>query len=322
MEFKKWAAFGRWHTAALTSTYLVLGYLLAGSSLLSWRALAWALFGLLFHTAGFQNNNVMDLWADLGDGHKSHMPLVAGEMPLRDAVQVNAVLLLLTGFFGVLLTGFRPVAVVLLIVCCLSGFHYNYYCKRTVLAVASITLCFGLLPGVSYFSLADGSLMIGFVLAYCLAQIHWQIGWSGFIKDLLVDKVNLLRNLGCRVSGGWFVPSKGAQVYGWGSRLLLVVLGCWIWALSGSGALALLLLVVLVTTSVFSSHELINYREFTHMEIVRFCALTEILTLWVLLFALQGIIGWAAVVALVAVPLMWFVSWNYIYWGRLIAPNV
>jgi len=323
MALGAWLQFCRWHTAALTSSVLVLGHLLAGEPLLGWGTLLWALFGLCFHSAGFQNNNIMDYWHDLDDPHKSHMVLVSGAIPLRHAIQVNAALIALTAFLGAYLTRLSPLPLLVLIACALSGFAYNLVSKATVLGPVPISLCFGLLAAVSYFSAGgEPCTLIGLVLAYLLAAIWFQIAWEGFKKDIEADRVNLLRRLGAKVEGDRFVATRGAVLFGWASKLPTIALGIPIFAASGSSWVAAVPLALAIAGQGYASAKLIFPGRWVHRETVRYCAVTEILTLWTLLFALQGAIGWAAVAALIAIPLAWFVFWNRVYWKSYIAPRV
>ena len=327
MNPRAWLEFFRIHTVALTGSVCILGYVVSGGSLFSLEALLWFIFGLLFHAFGFSHNNLCDFRYDVEDPAKQHFPLGRGEISYFWASEVNRYGLVLLALFAAYLTGLRPMALVFLFLTMTAGFCYNWVCKRSLLAPIPISLCFGLLAGVPYFSTSNvvSPLML-VVFGYGVAQISFQIGWEGYAKDLESDKINLIRFLGGRIERvsfpARFKPSTKSKVYAWASKLPMLPLGLVVWMCSGSGQPALTGFVALTLAAFWSAHQLIKERLWVHKRTVMFCALCEMLTYYALVSALEGVLGPLGVLVMIFFPTSWFLIFNYIYWGRVITPKV
>lgn len=321
MSVKHWVELLRIHTAALTSSVLVLGYVLAGNPLFSLKSVVWWLWGVLFHAAGFLNNNLMDYRYDKLDPHKSHFPLVRGDVGYEAAVQLDCVLLTAMGIAGALLSNANPVALLFLAVCTASGFAYNWISKVSLLAPIPISACFGLLIGFPYF--AEGgelNVLISLSLAFWLATIAYQIAYSGYYKDMLSDKVNLLRRLGARVLRGTrFVPTRATKAFGRSLTAvkvaLAVAIACAVGSVNLAMSLPFTLLMIWLVVRQTREH---RFRQGTA---TRICALVEMSTYYAYAAA---ILGPVEALVMILLPTAWFVGVSTYYWGKewAIGPKV
>lgn len=323
-SLKDWLTFFRIHTAALTQGAFLLGYLLAGGKIGEIGALAWILYGTLFHAVGFSMNNLMDYKADKEDPSKKGHPLISGAISYETGVDVTCVLLFLLLLTGIMLTKVSALAMWLLIFCVAMGVVYNLASKVYLWAPVPITLTFGPLPAVSYFATGGTNIIIiSLVVAYFICQIWWQIAISGYLKELEVEEQpNLLRSWGARIFRG--------KLHMEGKALLLTKV---------SAAFKLLFFVLLLNRNIrlsswigggflvlaiaASINEVDTYWVWNRTEALKFMAVVEITTFFALVAVLAPQIGGLIISFVLMVYFMvWYMAFNKYYWGTLITPKV
>jgi len=318
MKAKAWLEFLRIHTVALTGSILVLGYVIAGGNLFSLKSLMWFLFGLAFHALGFSHNNLMDIRFDIYDAHKQHFPLVRGDIDYFTASEFNRYGLCILAMLGAIMTRLKPIALLLLFVCMTAGFTYNWICKKSLWAPVPITICFGLLIGVPFFTYRDtASPLILAALGYGCAQIWAQIAVLGYAKDIGSDRVNLLRELGLELVGNKLVyRSKRPMLFAlmskapWMAAFLVAVLlfaenPPWVGVVVGG----------LWAGACLSLAQTILPGPWKRGGVLRYCALCEIFTYFAFVVALYGVLGTIGVLVMVSLPLAWYLIWVRVYWG-------
>lgn len=318
-----------------------LGAILGGGS---WTLiLGVTLWALWFHYIGFTHNGLTDLEWDRKDPNKSHFPLVSGKIRERSALMLVTVGTLIGVVWGWLQAGWWNLPALFWIIwATLWGVSYNLTSKRSLLAPIFISASFSCLPLYGYY--AAGSTIyhafdvdgvwgmvtdIGFLLwAYTFMLMFFQIAVSGYLKELeQEDQPNLLRTLGA------FVGKERLRVYAGGyglfvilSRLGTIVVGAVILCTEiglplwehGMMFFMLLTLMVLAATAIETCGGEWN-RELR----VQWMAIVEILVYWSLVVALLPLLGTLTALAFMLLPLVWFVAWNRILWGkRYISPKV
>jgi len=139
------------------------------------------------------------------DPSKCHHPLVRGDIDLATAHNVIhwGLAILVSAAAFVSLLGLNPaLSAICLVIWVSHGYGYNMGLSKTsILAFLPISICFTGLTGWAWF-LSHRSLgYFGTLyLAYVFTVILYQIGWSGFIKEMAVrERSNILVRMGARL---------------------------------------------------------------------------------------------------------------------------
>lgn len=303
---------------------VVLGYVLAGNPLFDVRALAWALFGLLFHAFGFLQNNLFDYELDKKDPSKAHHPMITGEIKYLDAARLDVVLAVGMILYLLALTWGNWYSQLLFLPCFILATVYNLLCKKSLLGPLYITVSFTILvfvPFVNYTRTVTPLMwLLGALTAFLML---FQISVSGYLKDMKqTDEVNLLRAMGSKLEGENLKLSLQAVAYAealaWIKAFILlamiVVAGTATWAYLGALAVSM--------GFIWLSVKLVSPGPFEHDRRVKQMAIVEVLSYFSLVFALEGVIGWMGVAALIVLPMLWFVALNRVMWQTAVTPRV
>jgi len=303
---------------------VVLGYVLAGNPLFDVRALGWALFGLLFHAWGFLQNNIFDYQYDKKDPSKAHHPLVKGEITLGRALALDVILLLGMIFYMMLISGGNPFSHALLALAIMFGTLYNYYCKKTTVSPLYITACFTTLVFIPYVAYTLTITPVMWLLAaFTSVLMLFQISVSGYIKEIAVgSEVNLLRRWGSRLDGDHLKLSLQADVYALVLTALKGLLIAFIAVTAGTAAWAFIGALVATVGFFYFSGFLISEGPFYRPRRVRQMSLAEVLSYFALVFAVEGVVGWLGVAALIVLPMAWFMGMNKVMWLTVVTPRV
>jgi len=329
----------RVHTAALTQASLLIGHFLSGGILWSFDTFLWCMFGILFHASGFLHNNLCDYSDDKKDVHKIHHPLVSGAVSVDNAWQLNVILSVFASLLGAFLLRGSFIGLTILVTVIVCGWSYNLVCKKSLTAPIWISICFGFLVLLPY-SVNKGlyfdDTIIWLVTAYATAQIWYQIAVEGYLKDLEHDPVNLLSLLGARIYVLAFGMTVNRKTVTWKCKNLSLADGAWYFAgiskipmvvLGGalvvvtSSNMSFVILVIGVMAVIYGHRVLLDYR-WNHNNVLRWCAIVEIVTYLTLLWLLYGLLDIWQCLFLTFYPLIWFASWNRLYFGTTLRPQV
>lgn len=323
MQLSKILSFFRWHTASLTIPAFLIGVYSAGIPILSFDTILWIIAGWLFHATGFAHNNLTDYEWDLKDTSKSHHPLVSGELKYGTAYGIVCAMFFISTVWIMFLTKLHFLPVILLVISVLSGMGYNYLSKKSLIAPILISICFGILPGISYFSYTEQlSPLILIVIGYAFFQILFQISVEGYIKDIQHDPVNLYRKFGCKIERDRYYGTSISKIFAMTIKLPMLLFGLLICIMCSTPLWGIIMFLVMVILALYSSWYLVRDKKWERGRVVRFCAITEIITYFGLVFCLAGIFGIYGVLFLLVFPLAWFIFWNKIFWNTWIAPAV
>ena len=145
----------------------------------------------------------------------------------------------------------------------------------------------------------------------------YQIGFSGFYKDL-EDPKNLLKWLGSEVTDeGWFIPNWKAIAFGYGVKLsnmtvaallLITIPGQTIWNLM---LISVWFAVILHYIMLQASHQKIEKKP-----MLRNCTMVEIASFYIFITATEPLLGWQAFLFFAIYPVAWFILFNRIQWGK------
>lgn len=319
----RWLRLLRIHTSSLTQAAVLLGLVMAGITDW-WLWLCGALFAVVYHASGFIFNNIRDLKHDRQDPAKKHFPLVSGEIPLTQAKRLYFSLTLITLLIGIWLSTGHVLSLFFLISAVFFGHLYNWRSKKEIISPLYITLAFISLPLFSYFAHTPRmSLLMGLVILYMIFLMMFQIAVEGYMKDIDSDRVSLLKWMGTKYSEeGKITINRATKVFAWSLKVPVVIIFLLIWAESQSSRIGLVLGFLLVGGLTWSSIKLLESGSFDNAKRVRHCAVVEVLTYVLLVVALQGHLGWAALIFFVVYPIGWFLSFNRLTWGTLVTPRV
>lgn len=317
---RDWFRFFRIQTAAITFPSVLIGYLLAGGNLLSIGALEWILFGIIFHVAGFAQNNLEDFNFDTKDRNKDLFPL-GRTMTLRQG-QYGTLVLHLIGIVYAILLIHNLIFFFLFGMMYAFGLLYNRTSKSSIFAGVWIGFCFGPLPFLSYLSTTGSySPLILAVTSYGVLQTFFQNGLSGSMKDIEEDKYNPLKALKVRVEDGRLVVPAAAWYFVNGVKWAAFIPLVFVWRISGI-TIDILSFVLFMVMIFFMTKLFLPGQKYDHKLQIRRIVLVEILTFYAMVVALTPVISYGAVLFVIVVSFGWFLAWNRLLWGSAISPRV
>jgi len=324
LKFRSFLKLIRIHTSCLTQGGVLLAAILAGERRIP-ILIAYALWAILFHAAGFVDNNIEDYEHDRKDPAKMHFPLVTGEVTLKQAKTFCYTGMLSAFLLGVLMAEFRLLPVVFLLLTFTFGRLYNALSKISIFSPVYISGSFTSLVLFAYYSRyseCDLNPLIALFALYTFFLMFWQIAWEGYIKDIESDKVNLLRILGCKINDGVFEPSLKGRIFGWSLRIPTIIIGAIMLTVTNGDWIAWMGFITLSICVLYSTYKLVERRKHDHGKTVMFCAVTEVLVYFSIVVALYGVLGTIATLTLILYPILWFMALNRITWRTWITPRV
>jgi len=278
------------------------------------KALLLLLLAIPLHYFSFGHNSVMDYWYDLKDVHKKHHPLITGKINLFKAHNLIHTGLVLTVISFITVTFVYGVNVTLsltfLCLCLAFGHAYNDGLgKSTILSFIPISLCFTSLSAYGWFMSHNEINIVGLLaITYVFFNILYQIAWEGNLKDVESDKINLLRWMGVKCSCGYvFIPKK-VLAFGYLIRVILLILIIHI-SLIVNNFLGLIFQI----PSLYTSYRIMTPKiVWGRGKALLFMSLTEILTIYALLFTL---VSFNVALMLGVYGVLYFFICNKVLWG-------
>jgi len=329
MKLIEYIAFGRIHTAGLTMAGIVLGYLLAGGT--QWQVMIMlALYALTFHYAGFGTNNLLDYWHDKKDAHKIDFPLIKGSVSYRSAL-IGVLFTTMLSFVLIfyIIMKYAPqesimYLIILVLINQVFGLIYNSISKYTCIpSVISICLSFSVLPVIGWFMATSTiSYIIVMLFIATIFLMAYQIGVSGYYKDIQSDPVSILRKLGCYVDSNTnrYHPTEKAMAYAVALKLAyFIVLYLMI---KDANPIVSVLTIAWFFVCMFFVTVQNSEHEFVHKNVTRYCSLIEVVSYFALITVLSSYINIITSILLALAPFVWFVIWNKIFYGWWLQPKV
>jgi len=319
----RWLRLIRIHTASLTQGVVFIGLML--SPHWSWYHVGlFSIFGILFHAAGFVDNDIRDFPYDQEDKVKQHFPMVSGEITLKQAIIVYRALTLISLLFGVVLSNLRFWSLFFLFTAFVFGHIYNRRCKKDIFSPLYITASLISLPLFSYYALSDHlSLFAGLAVLYIAFLMLFQSSIEGYLKDIGSDKVSLVKTLGTNYTdSGSIDVSMKTRLLAWSLKIPTFVIFIVIAFSAETHKLLFILGFVVILGTIWAIIKLTESGRYENEKRVRFCAIIEVLTYTLLVFGLQGVLNWWALYFLILYPYVWYVVLNRLTWETLITPRV
>lgn len=324
-----------------TQTYpaslcLVMVALLAPNSVFNLWLVA-MLFPLvwLLHGIGFGLNSYLDTIAgfDRRDRSKKGHPLVSGKISMNQACRVLNWGACLTAVLGVLVALYAQnptLALAAFLIYIVFG--YSYDCglsKVDPLSFISISVSFTAFGAWAWFLSHPSIGLIGIILlAYIFTTIWFQVGFSGFVKEMGVrERSNLLIRLGARLGGfmvskkqggrEYFVPGNSIY-YGYGIKLTNLFLGGFLLYLvfSWQGLVSLLLFG---SVALYFLHQLTKHRVYERDRELLNMSCMEISTIFMPILIVVPLVP-SLVLMIFSVAYFWIC--NKALWGVALHPRV
>jgi 4-hydroxybenzoate polyprenyltransferase len=325
---RDWLQLFRSHTSPLEMLIAGAGAAFASGGVWSWNVLLFAIFGWLYHNAGYGHNSVEDYIGgyDKDDPHKSHHPLQRGAIDPGKARIATLALIALSALFGIVISGLDLVAVCLLAVLAAAGFVYNVFGKRMGLKFLPIAIAHSLLLPFAYFGSGGGGgvdlLVVGTLTACLVLQIVYQIMIEGDLKDIDMDESSFLGDLGVRMKKGLLRVSGQAQIVSLSLKLVSIVGLVSAVVIQGGGAADFLLMAALSSAIVVLDRSLMRGGRYDHTRILRTMAMMEVASTFALTAAISPTVGVLPALAMMAMGILYFVAMNRFLWGTGIVPRV
>lgn len=319
----RWLRLIRIHTASLTQGVVLLGLMLTNH----WTWIhfgAFVLFGILFHAAGFIDNDIHDFKYDRDDNSKQHFPLVSGEISLKQAKRVYFGLTLITLLLGLILSNLKLGAIIFLFTAFVFGHIYNRRCKQDLFSPFYITASLISLPLFSYFSLSEvTTAAIVWTVLYIAFLMLFQSSIEGTMKDIGSDKVSLIKTLGTNIDSVDSIHvSFKTKILAWSLKIPAFIIFAVVLHLVQTDLICLILGLAMILTTAWAVYRLIKSGYYDHHRRVRLCAIIEVFTYTLIVIGLQGVLGWWIMIILIFYPYFWYLILNQLTWGTWITPRV
>jgi len=306
------------HTAPATVILLVSSYVAGGGSFFSLLGLLLLLYGIVLHGSTFGHNVVMDYYWDLRDEGKKHHPLVSGRIKLNDAVNIVLPFLGLCLLIGLALGWGSYWATFWFSLFMAGGFLYNnWLSKTTIWGWIPITVCFTSLSG---YAMSLAGRVNTLYMLYIMFTIWFQIGWSGYLKEIQVEEqANLLRKLGVRVENGYLHVPVIAKLFGGAVKVGNVVTALLLIRSMDISTASLIAVVILLSIVVYMMFKLLRTRRWDRNAELKKMSIMEIATIYAGMFTVMPI---QEAIMLAIFGIAWFTAMNRYLWETKLTPRV
>jgi 4-hydroxybenzoate polyprenyltransferase len=334
----------RVQTMALTALAPVIGavvfYAASGSG--AWGH--WVDLALLFmtgaclHVYGFVLNEWADVEVDRASGDLASKPLVAGEASPRGAL-AGALVVGMLGYVPLAIVSPSPWPVLLYTASLALGGAYDVWGKRapldavlagslSALLLVGVATCGGFDPGEAWHRW-----LLALLLGLQFVQNLFQNAIEGGIKDADHDAAAGARTFaaitGTRVEAGVYRPTASFLRSALAMKLAqaLLLLSLWVLLYIQSPrpvdvAVSVPLLVFALAVMVRTQGTFLPEGPFDRPRLKRLFSLHEMATYTATIAVLALLVGWAASLLLLALPVAWFLGANVALYGRPLEPGV
>jgi len=328
---RKYLELGRIHTAALTIPMMLISYLIGGGNLISITALEFSILALLFHYSGFFWNDWFDREIDKKQGKTWRPIFVLGE---RKALITGIIASVITFAFGTYLL-YGTSGWYSFILAIFFGFLYNMFSKKVkpiAPTLISLSYVFALMTPYLYLETSHNLEIFIFFILFAYLDMQYQIAVSGEFKDLK-DPQNILVMLGTRVREFVnlenkkerimvYMPNNITKVFIMLVRTMLFLSFIMIMSNLDIGLSSIVGLFLFFLTYHYSMKQT-EVLAYDRKYFTKIASVIEVLTYLSLVFVLYPLLG-LYTLFFVVFPVVWFVVWNVIYWGKehALAPKV
>ncbi len=322
----------RFQTAAVTALTPVIGGMVMGQRNV-FLLLILFFIGLLYHIYGFVLNEYIDIEIDKKSLDLKEKPLVSGAITKNTSLFI----VLSACFSAIILTIlFFPyvVTIALLLAAILSGAVYDIFGKKVlgsdfILAFGFFSLC---LMGASTTS-NDFTSLVYLVSSIYFVHIVFNNAVEGGIKDIIHDSIagaqTLAIRLGVQVSNKKLKVTKKFIFFAVSIKCVFMVLFVLLWIHPEVTILSLYWYILLIVVSIFlillmfsSIYKFLYTTKFDRSVLKKMFSVHEISSYSLLVISLSPLIGSWAVVSLILLPLVWYITSNMLLYEKFLEPQV
>jgi 4-hydroxybenzoate polyprenyltransferase len=296
------------------------------------------LTGACLHVYGFVLNEWADVEVDRASGDLAGKPLVAGEISPGGAL-AGALVVGMLGYVPLAIVSVSPWPILLYTASLALGGAYDVWGKRAPLdALLAGSLSALLLAGVAASGGFDAGeawhrWLLATLVGLQFAQNLFQNAIEGGIKDADHDAAARARTFaavtGTRVEGGVYRPTatflRSALAMKSAQSLLLLSLFVLLY-IRGPHlidiAVSIPLLVLALAVMLRTQGSFLPEGPFNRAKLKRLFSLHEMATYAATIVILALLVGWAASLMLLALPVLWFLGANIALYGRPLEPGV
>lgn len=288
---------------------------MAGGVLLSWTGFAWGLFGLLFHAAGYADNNLQDYPYDQTDENKVRFPLgktIALVSASRFTISLHAALLISAALLTRSLVPFIGFLAIYSF-----GLAYNRKSKSSGFAPMLFAMTFSPLAVFSFYSVkGEVTSLILAVSSLAFFECLFQNAVSTSVKDIEYDPVSSMKSLGVQLVGDRLVFPPSAVVFSFGLKVLVLVPLVYLFAFTPLPAN--LVAIPFLVIALISSAEMLRTGPWERSKRMLVAAVSELGVYYsvIVLFAFELGPFWA--VFMIFFPLVWYVAVKKAIWGSVL----
>jgi hypothetical protein len=324
---KRYFQLTRAHTVPLEAVPAVVGAMLVTNGEITTGVIAWGIYGVLYHLAGYGQNSLEDYKKgyDKEDESKQHHPLNDGRLDVETAEMVVGGLLIATIVVGIGIPIYQGSMEALLIpiVGLVTGLMYNIYGKTTQLKFVPITIAHTSVFFLSYVSMGGELNKSAFYFSMLVASwVMFQIAFSGEIKDLDIAPTSGEANLW---TGEGEIKMMHAMDGFWAGlflRLLIAAFAIFTVNEEGGGILTVMVIIMTTLASIYYTlHAALTITDRVE-GLLEDIATLELLSMFTFLVAASTVIGWYTAMGIMLMAGVWVVSFNRYMWGTYVAPDV
>ena len=329
--FKEWSMLFRSHTASLTVTVVLIGFILGGGKLFSLLGLVLIVFSLFLHYFTFGNNSLMhacivprvgELPYDVQDEMKKHHPLITEKIKLSTAHKVIytgifliSIVAIIISFYG---SGNTSLSLAFFLIFGVTGFAYNCgLSKVTIWKFLPISTCFAALSAYAFFLMADtiNDLFIMVFIFIFLAEV-FQTAILSDQKDIETNfEINFLKYLGTKISNDKIYMSFSSKVVSWFIKLLNLAIGLYIFISTEINIAILFFIILFMLIIVYYTYKIIHDTEWGRYKKIKYYSFEEISTIIFLLIILIPYMGLLEVLIITLFLPTYFAIFCKINWG-------
>ncbi len=335
-NLREYIVLSRIQTAGVTALAPVLGIMSTGN----WDVRICAtyfLIGVLIHIYGFALNEWADYKYDVKADYLKGKPLVSGKISRNSALAFSLGAMVCAYAIALFTTKNLWSAPLLLLSIACGGF-YDIKGKSVigsdfVLGAWAFTFALSagisVLPGASPLDIPKMLVVVGLLGGM---QVLFNNSVEGGIKDLEQDRASGARTwmifLGSKVEGGELKLSHSSVVFAYLVKALffIVVISPMLFGLADSGeeeTLAFALLAAMLASAMFfTMSRFVFARKYDRENLKKTFSVHEIVTFFLLPTAIIPVIGIFTALALMLVPLIWYVASNVVLYGKALQPQV
>ena len=316
----------RAHTAPLEMIPAIVGAAVATGDVTSPEVVIWAVFGLLYHLAGYGMNSYTD-WAngyDMMDENKAHHPLNTGTIKPTTAKKLVMGLLGITLIYTAVFAYPSYAAIGMVLGATVLGSVYNEYGKKFQEKWIPISVAHSMTFAVPYVasSVDPNPYILGLGTAFVFLWVVFQIAVSGEVKDIMQDEENYLSKLGTQTMAGGVYFSSQTHIFSIVVKTASFVVALLMTIVLGRTGVSAALVLLFASAGYFMMGKLLKSGTYHRNNRIQQMSFIEMCMVYIMLSSVIGSIGIVPATVLMIGATAWVMVFNQIEWGTTLAPDV